>query len=799
LKPFPRGRPSFALAGAAVFCAAATVLAVWPQSIHSSSRLTDLGDAKFCAWLLNWNFHRLFTDPLGLFHANIFFPARYTVAFSENLLGVSLFGVPLYAAGASALTAYNALFLLGMFLSALAAWALARHVTGDAAASLLASLVFAFVPWRLAQLPHIQFQWGAFLALLLLFLLRYLESGRRRDAVLFSVCFAWNGLCNIHYLLFAGLLVALVLGWELATGGPKRGGRVRGAALACVIAAAALLPILIPYWKASAIYGIRRSMGEVAFYSGRPIDFLTAGAQNKLYARLTQKWGHPEGDFFPGLVPLLLAGHALFRLRGLRTAPEEGNAAAISSRRRAAARALDLALLLTAAVAAVSLARGGLEIGPLKLNDPGRLLVVGTILLLTRGLLSFPRRSRFRDLSDFLRRRRLPREALLLVALLLLGIVVALGAHTPYYRFLVRSFGAVFGAIRVPARGIVLFDLALAVLAAWGLALWSRRSRSRLRRAAAIAAAIVATAVEYRAAPVATWEVPKEPAPVYRWLAGLAMEGAVLELPLAPRFDAEHVFRSASHWKNLVNGVSGYYPPRYEELARLGALQPIPAAFWGKVPDGTGLVILHTESAVRDAVVPFARLVGEAHRDGRLEILTDFLHGDGRDFVFAVSGSPLARSAASPDSRAAAAVRFSAAMENPGALLLPPFGVLDFPRDGAEVPSGAGAYGWALDDSGIREIRVAVDGRPAGAALLGGPRRDVAAHFPGFPGAETSGFGFRLPDLPAGAHVVELTLEGRDGGRHTLRLRIRICRTCQSPRPAVTRPRASARSGGGGL
>ena len=37
------------------------------------------------------------------------------------------------------------------------------------AASLVAGVVYAFVPWRLAQLPHVQFQWAAFLALLLLF------------------------------------------------------------------------------------------------------------------------------------------------------------------------------------------------------------------------------------------------------------------------------------------------------------------------------------------------------------------------------------------------------------------------------------------------------------------------------------------------------------------------------------------------------------------------------------------------------------------------------------------------------
>ncbi len=142
------------------------------------SGLGDLWDAKLNAWIFHWDYHQTFRDPLQLFHANIFHPARYALAFSENLWGAAIFGFPLYAAGASTLFVYNFLFLLGMFLSAMAAWALAREVTGNAAVSLLAGLVFAFVPWRLAQIPHVQFQWGAFLPLALLFVLRWLK-GRR--------------------------------------------------------------------------------------------------------------------------------------------------------------------------------------------------------------------------------------------------------------------------------------------------------------------------------------------------------------------------------------------------------------------------------------------------------------------------------------------------------------------------------------------------------------------------------------------------------------------------------------------
>lgn len=771
-----RGTASGSVIGALLFCAAATILAVWPQVLHISRGLTDLGDAKFCAWVLNWNFHQLFSDPLRLFDANIFFPARLTLAFSENLLGISVFGFPLFAAGASPLTVYNVLFLIGMFLSASSAWALALYVTGDAAASLVASLVYAFLPWRLAQLSHLQFQWGAFLPLLLLFLLRYLELGRRRDLLLFAVCFTWNGLCNLHYGLFAALLVSVVLLWELSSGGPERLRRIRTAVIAWGLAGVALIPTLIPYWKVSALYGVRRSMREVEFYSGRLVDFLTAGPQNKLYAGLTQKWAHPEGDFFPGITPVFLAVYGLLLLR--KRNPDPGNPKEPGARsRRLLASALDGTLLITLLAAGLSYARGGLEFGRLKLNDSGRLLVVGTVLLVVRLLVAFPSRSRFRSLSDFLRRGAFPRTALLLIGVLLLGFLVALGVHTPYYRFLLQSFGAVFGAIRVPARGIVLFHLALAILAAWGLSAWTRRVGGA-RRAMTIAGALVLTAVEYRAAPVFVSPVRKEPAPIYRWLREAPAGATVLELPIAPNFDAEYVFRSTAHWKRLVNGVSGYYPPHYDRLFRLGSERPIPTRFWAEVPEGTGLVILHAEGATREAVIPFTRLVGEARRGGRLELIGDFPHDDGVDFVFRLVSSPRLPIPVPGRNREEALERFAAAEANPGAILAKPFGVLDFPREGARIPPKSTAYGWALDDSGIDEIRVTVDDGPSARALTGGPRPDVAKRFPRFPEAHSSGFGLRLPDLHSGSHVLHLTLVARDGGQSRITVRIRVCEGC---------------------
>lgn len=752
------------VAVAALFFAAAAVLFTWPLAARLTNGLPDLFDVKLNAWIFHWDYHQLFRDPLHLFDANIFHPARYTLAFSENLLGAAVFGFPLFAAGVSTLAAANVLMLLGMALSGLAGWALAREVTGDAAASLLGGVVYAFVPWRLAQLPHVQFQWGAFLALLLLFLLRYLDRGRKRDAVLFGVFLAWNALTNVHYALFSGFLVALVLvhaGFSLPR--PLFRRRLRGAVLAGAAAVLAVLPLYVPYAKVTRLYGMKRSEGEIAFYSARPVDFLTAGPQNKLYAPL-QRLGHPEGDLFPGLVPLALAAAAVFGIRSGRPVPERRTAS--PSRLRKAA-ALDALLILGVVLWALLLIRGRPTIGPLRVRDPGRILFWVSLLAAARVTLAFPRWSRFADLSDFVRRTRLGSRGLLLVAVGVLGVVVALGAHTPVYRFLAQSGGPVFRAIRVPARGIVLSHLALAALSAWGLARVAGASR---RKWAVIGVALLLVTFEYRAFPIAVAPVDPAAAPVYRWLATVPVPGAAVEWPIRDEIEPEHVFRSTAHWKPLVNGYSGFGPPDYHRLTALLAPPEIDERVWSTMRElGASLLLFHpAETSSTEDRRKYLAAVREAVGTGRLIPLASFARPgtDVPDYAFRLGGAP-AFEAKVPSGQALdapAALRSLSDLESRIGRLYPPFGFIDRPREGEAVSAGAWSFGWALDDSGVASVSVSADGGPRSLALIGQDYPGISAIYPKYPDAPHPGFGFGVPALPPGPHVLSVEITARDGG-----------------------------------
>ncbi len=751
---------------AAIFFLFATVLFTWPIAAHVGDGLADIWDAKLNAWIFHWDFHQTFTDPVHLYDANIFYPNRYALAFSENLYGASLFGFPLYAAGVSTLVAYNFLFLLGMFLSALSAWALACYVTEDPAASLLAGVVYAFVPWRLAQIPHVQFQWGPFLALALLFLLRFFDTGRAREAVLFGVLFAWNALANVHYAFFCGILVVVVVAYE-AIAADREGVRARTAAslLAAALAGVLVLPFYIPYRKASQLYGMRRGEDEITVYSGRPVDFLTAGPQNKLYAPLTQKLGQAEGDFFPGLSVVTLAAWGLWRRRGPRPEKAEG----VSARRRRAARILDIAMVLTFLIWCVPALLHRERLGPLRLRDPGRLVVVATAIAAVRLLAAFPRRSRFADLGDFVRRMRIGTRAGLFVTIAALGVLVALGMHTPYYRFGVESLASVFRAIRAPSRFIVVFDLALGVLAAWGLSLLSRGRRW------VVPAALLLVAVEYRDFPVDVSRVEKDPAPVYRWLAEVPLPGAVIEWPFGTDDEVEYEFRSTAHWKPLVNGYSGFSPPYYQELAALFAARPISPDIWKTMKDrGACLLIFHTGIEEEKARAAYFESLRQGLAGGRLEAVKAFPAGKNSDLVLRFTGCPPFDPGVPESERRAAAQEVARRIEAFSTIRNPPFGFIHVPQEGATVAPRSWAFGWALDDSGVAQVLVSADGGPEQPAATGQPFPGVAAAYPNYPDADKAGFGFAIPALAPGAHTLTVTIVARDGGKTELKRQIQI-------------------------
>lgn len=280
----------------------------FPQILHMRDSVHDDGDPLLNAWTLSWVAHQLVRDPARLFDANIFYPERWTLAYSETLLLPGVVAAPLRWVGAGPLLVHNIVLLSGFVLSGVGMACLVRALTGNAAAGVLSGLIFAFLPYRIAHYPHLQLQQTQCLPFAMWAFHRLLASGRARDGVLMGVFAAGQMLSCVYYGLFLVPYMTIVCGVMIvARRRSDRGKRVLlGVVVAVAIAAIAVSPMARAYILARGLVG-ERGRAEVAQSSATWRDYAVAPATNVLYGGPFSRIAEPEHALFPGFVAIALA------------------------------------------------------------------------------------------------------------------------------------------------------------------------------------------------------------------------------------------------------------------------------------------------------------------------------------------------------------------------------------------------------------------------------------------------------------------------------------------------------------
>jgi hypothetical protein len=557
----------------------------------------DLGDSILNMWILSWDGEQIrrilagdFSRIATFFDANIFHPAPLALAYSEHLIPQAIQIFPVWLISGNPILCYNLLFLSSIVLAGLGMYLLMRELTGNTLAAFIAGLLFAFAPYRLPQSGHLQVLTSQWMPFVLYGLLRYFHTRRLRPLGGATLALVAQNLSSGYYLLFfMPFAVAFAL-WQVARLGLWRNRRMwlelSGAAVAV---AAMTAPFLLPYGALRGQGFAERSLNEVFRFSADVYSYGTASGEQQLWGTLMQAFPKPEGELFPGFVAVLLAIIGIVvvdrrRPEGLRLPQATG----VMTRWLAWLFAATAIVHGVAAVATVLVRRISFDTGlfVVRMSNVNQLLLRATVAFALLLLVSPTARARSRV---FLRERGYFVAVLLGAMWLSLGpIPQSLGRPVEIvapYRLLLEHVPG-FDGVRVPARFAMIVALALAALAGYGAA-WV--SRARLGRAILFVAAVIAVLEGTRLpfivngayalrdfnTPEARLFRPAHAPAVYREFAAQPSDAVLIELPLGPPdFDLRAMFYSVVHWRPLVNGYSGFYPPHYGRL--ITALSEIP-------------------------------------------------------------------------------------------------------------------------------------------------------------------------------------------------------------------------------
>jgi hypothetical protein len=306
-EPPPRAAPSTWIVAALYLVL--TLALTYPLSVNPASTIIwRNADTDLFMWTLEWNTHAIIHQPLAIFDANIYYPYAHTLAYSENLLGSTLFAAPVLWITGNPVLALNVVALSSVFFCGLGGYLLGRRLGLHWLSAFLCGVVFAFAPsrfYRITQLHLTTVQWIPFT---LAWLHAYLDQGRRRDLRIAIGFFSLQALTSGHGAVFLVVAAASLLVYRLALGEPVA--PLRRLRDAGITGALLLLPtalIAIPYRAVQVEMGLRRALAE----SPSVVSFLASPTHVQTFFLSffpgAQVMERASALLFPGFLTILLA------------------------------------------------------------------------------------------------------------------------------------------------------------------------------------------------------------------------------------------------------------------------------------------------------------------------------------------------------------------------------------------------------------------------------------------------------------------------------------------------------------
>lgn len=290
-----------------------------PNIFTGFSTQIEKNDGRLLAWTVSWDIHKLLTDPLGIYNANIYYPNQNTLTYSEHFIAGSILAMPVWLlTDGNPAASFNFLMILGYTLNAFCTYILVKYLTKRRLAGLIAGLIFGYCSYRVANFGHLQNMLVFYIPLLTYFLYRYFENKRYRFLIGAGLSMLMMSLTSWYHMIFIWGMFVLFLAYFIYRKRFVKSDYIKFGIL-IALNLAIILPFALPYFafnkenqSAYTINELKNYSADFGGYLMPPPNTYIGGVVLPWLNVTKERW--QENINFIGYIALALSFIAVFTI-----------------------------------------------------------------------------------------------------------------------------------------------------------------------------------------------------------------------------------------------------------------------------------------------------------------------------------------------------------------------------------------------------------------------------------------------------------------------------------------------------
>ncbi len=273
----------------------------------------------FNAWTLARNHHCILRQGCTNYvDGNIFFPNKDSMLFSETQLSTGILTLPLHFINPNPIFANNVFTIVSFFLSGWFMYLLAKRLSKkNELFSIVSGLIFAFAPFKLVAVDHLQNQSIFYFPLIILLIIRYKDFGKKRILAGLFVALVLLFYASWYQMVFALIGIgSFLLGSLIFKYFEVK--KILLLGLVVILATVSTLPLAIKYVEFSKSSGAKFSVPEQALYASRVTDYFIPQSETYLgqfvreFKPIARNSYNPDSVSYHSITLYLLSAIILF-------------------------------------------------------------------------------------------------------------------------------------------------------------------------------------------------------------------------------------------------------------------------------------------------------------------------------------------------------------------------------------------------------------------------------------------------------------------------------------------------------